>query len=155
MMAGHSENASVNSSVLGRLLAEKIALFNDLNSATGALCESFARQDFQEIEKLIAARGELASKVDGLDYKIRDFNKNFPSYIAGLQDSERDHIRALVGELRNVAKRAVDLDNNCTAAASGVFEGLGSDISRMRKEKHNFNSYSGQDGRTKILNVKT
>ena len=46
MMAGHSETAGV----LGTLLAEKIDLFNDLNSATGALCESFARQDFGEIE---------------------------------------------------------------------------------------------------------
>lgn len=158
-MGGHSEIACIdpsdNSSVLGRLLAEKIALFNDLNSATGALCESFAKHDFQEIEKLIAARGELAAKVDALDFKIRIFNKNFPSYIADLHHSERDHIRALVGELQGAAKKAVDLDNDCTAAASAIFEGLGSDISSMRKEKHNFNSYSGQDGRTKILNVKT
>ncbi len=55
MMDHHAESASV----LGSLLAEKIAVFNDLNSATGALCESFARQDFEQIERLIAARGEL------------------------------------------------------------------------------------------------
>lgn len=151
MTANNSETASA----LGRLLAEKIDLFNDLNSATGALCESFARQDFREIERLIAARGDLAARVDGLDYKIRDLNENFPSYITGLQDAERNRIRALVRELQEVTKRAVDLDNSCTAAASAIFESLGSDISRMRSEKHNFNSYAGQDGSTKILDVKT
>ncbi len=151
MMDHHAESASV----LGSLLAEKIAVFNDLNSATGALCESFARLDFEEVERLIAARGELASKVDGLDYKIKGLNENFPSCIADLEDTERDHIRALVRKLQEVTKRAVDLDNTCTAAASEIFESLGSDISRMRREKHNFNSYSGQDGKTKILDVKT
>lgn len=151
-MMGHNADKA---SVMGRLLVEKIALFNDLNSATGALCESFARQDFGEIERLITARGELAAKVDGLDCKIRDLNENFPSYIAGLQDAERDRIRTLVRELQEVTKKAVDLDNSCTAAASTVFESLGADISRMQKDKHNFNSYSGHDGRTNILNVKT
>lgn len=150
-MAGHSETASV----LGSLLTEKIDLFNDLNSATGALCESFARQDFGEIERLIAARGELAARVDGLDYRIRGLNENFPSYVAGLHDAERNRIRALVRQLQEVTKKAVDLDDSCTAAASAIFENLGSDISRMHREKHNFNSYAGQDGRTKILDLKT
>lgn len=153
-MVRHAETASI----LGRLLAEKIAVFNDLNTATGALCESFARQDFNEIERIIAARGELAAQVDGLNAKItkiKDLNESFPSHIADLQDTERDRIRALVRELQDVTKKAVELDNSCTAAASAVFENLGSDISKMRREKHNFNSYSGQDGRTKILDVKT
>lgn len=146
---------SDEASVLGRLLSEKIALFNNLNSATESLCESFTRQDFEQIERLIAVRGELTARVDGLDYKIRDFYKNFPSYIADLQESERDHIRALAGELRHAAKMAVDLDKSCTEAASTLFERLGSDISKMRSDKHTFNSYSGQDGRTSILNFKT
>lgn|GEM_PF-6751748 len=140
---------------LGRLIAEKIAVFNELNSATGALCESFARQDFEEIERLIAARGELAARVDGLDGRIRDFNEKFPSCIAELKDVQRDRLRALVRELQDVTKRAVDLDNNCTAAASAVFKNLGSNISRMRQEKHSFHSYSGQDGRTKMLDIKS
>ncbi len=117
-MVRHAETASI----LGRLLAEKIAVFNDLNSTTGALCESFARQDFNEIERIIAARGELAAQVDGLNTKIKDLNENFPSHIADLQDTERDRIRALVRELQDVTKKAVELDNSCTAAASAVFE---------------------------------
>lgn len=150
-----TENKADNERTLGRLLADKIAVFKDLNSATGALCESFANHDLEQIEKLIAARGELAAKVDSLDGRIRDFNEKFPSYIAGLQGVEKDRFRDIVRELQEVAKKAVDLDNNCTAAASAIFESLGSDISRIRREKHGFNSYSGQDGRTSILDVKS
>jgi len=151
VMARHAQSASV----LGSLLAEKIAVFNDLNSATSALYESFARQDFQEIERLIAERGELAAQVDGLDIRIKDLNDKFPAYFRDLHGFERDRVRTLVRELQDVTKRAVDLDNNCTAAAFAIFENLGSDISRMQREKHNFNSYSGQDGRTKILDIKS
>lgn len=140
---------------LGRLLAEKVALFNDLNSATGALCESFARQDLREIDRLIAARGELAERVDGLDDRIRGLNVKFPAYVAGLEGVERDRFRALVRELQDVTKKAVDLDSSCAAAAAAAFGNLGSDISRMRQEKHSFNSYSGQGGRTKILDIKS
>lgn len=148
-------NGTDTAAALGKLLAEKIAVFNELNSATGALCESFARQDLEQIEKLIAARGELAAKVDGLDGRIRAFNKKFPSYVAGLQGVEKDRFRDIVRELQEVTRRAMDLDNNCTAAASVVFESLGSDISRMHRDKHGFNSYSGQDGRTKVLDIKS
>lgn len=149
-----ARNAGIKSD-LGRLLAGKVAAFNGLNSATGALCESLARQDFREIERLVAARGELAAEVDGLDGRIRDLNEKFPSYIADLKDAARDEIRALVRELRDVTRTAVDLDNNCLAAASAFLENLGSDISMMSGKKHLFNSYSGQGGRTKILDVKT
>lgn len=151
MTAGEADTAGV----LGRLLAEKITIFNDLNSATGALCESFSRQDFGEIERLIAARGELAARADGIDDRIRGLNVKLPSYIAGLKGAGKDRIQSLVRELQDVTKEAVDLDSNCTKAAAAAFESLGSDISRMRQEKHNFNSYSGQDGRTKILDIKS
>jgi hypothetical protein len=149
--ARHADTASV----LGRLLKEKIALFKDLNSATGDLCESFARQDFNKIEALIAGRGELAARIDSLDREIMDLSHDLRSLITDLDAPERDCIRALVGELQESTRIAVDLDNTCTAAASKVFESLGSDISRMRQEKHSFNSYSGQNVRTKILDVKT
>jgi hypothetical protein len=151
MTAGEADTAGD----LGRLLAEKIALFNDLNSATGALCESFARRDIGEIERLIAARGELAARVDGLDDRIRGLNVKFPAYVAALEGIERDRFRALVRELQDATKKAVDLDNSCAAAAAAAFEILGSDISRMRQEKHSFNSYSGQGGRTKMLDIKS